>query len=173
MITILRLGHRCGRDARISTHVGLTARALGADKIVYSGEHDKKMMESVMDIDNRWGPAIEVVYEKNWKAAISKFNGVRVHLTIYGLLIQNEIAEIRQKTKSSDLLIVVGGEKVPPFVYHNVDYNIAVTSQPHSEVAALAVFLHELFEGKELSKCYKNAKIRVVPCANGKDVKLI
>ena len=29
-IVVLRLGHRPERDARVTTHVGLTARALGA-----------------------------------------------------------------------------------------------------------------------------------------------
>ena len=38
MIVVLRLGHRIGRDARISTHCGLVARALGANKIIYSGD---------------------------------------------------------------------------------------------------------------------------------------
>ncbi len=64
MITVLRLGHRCGRDARISTHVGLTSRTLGAKKVIYSGDKDKKMMDSVRDINDRWGSSIDVSYEK-------------------------------------------------------------------------------------------------------------
>ena len=40
MITILRLGHRVVRDQRITTHVALTSRAFGADKIVISVEKD-------------------------------------------------------------------------------------------------------------------------------------
>ncbi|MBI5355319.1 MAG: tRNA (cytidine(56)-2'-O)-methyltransferase, partial [Candidatus Aenigmarchaeota archaeon] len=36
MIAILRLSHRVGRDDRTTTHVGLAARALGAEKIILS-----------------------------------------------------------------------------------------------------------------------------------------
>ena len=59
---------------------------------------------------------------------------------------------------------------MPPEIYALADSNIAVSSQPHSEVAALAVFLHEYFDGKELEKKFKNAKIRVVPQERGKKV---
>ena len=38
-------------------------------------------------------------------------------------------------------VVVVGGTKVPSEVFHLSDYNISVGNQPHSEVAALAVFL--------------------------------
>ena len=55
MIKILRLGHRLGRDDRISTHCGLVARALGADEIIYTGELGKEMLESVKNISQRWG----------------------------------------------------------------------------------------------------------------------
>ena len=65
-------------------------------------------------------------------------------------------------------LVVVGGAKVPGEVYGMVDWNVAVTSQPHSEVSALAVFLHELFEGSELDASFKGAKLRVRPQARGK-----
>ena len=34
-VTVLRLDHRPGRDDRMTTHVGLTARALGADRVVF------------------------------------------------------------------------------------------------------------------------------------------
>ena len=36
MITVLRLGHRPGRDRRVTTHVALVARAFGADKVLVS-----------------------------------------------------------------------------------------------------------------------------------------
>ncbi|MAH42723.1 tRNA (cytidine(56)-2'-O)-methyltransferase [archaeon] len=171
MITVLRLGHRCGRDARISTHVGLTSRTLGVKKVIYSGDKDKKVMDSVRDIDKRWGSSIDVSYEKNWKKIIESFEGVKVHLTIYGLLVQDKIDEIRGKSKDKgDILIIVGGEKVPPFVYQNVDYNIAITSQPHSEIAALAIFLDMLQQGKELDKEFVGGEIKVKPCSDGKDV---
>ncbi|MGZ7049188.1 MAG: tRNA (cytidine(56)-2'-O)-methyltransferase, partial [Methanobacterium sp.] len=41
---------------------------------------------------------------------------------------------------------------------------------PHSEVSSLAVFLHILFEGKELDKEFKGGKMKVVPTAEGKKI---
>ena len=42
-VTILRLGYRRGRDPRITTHLALVARALGAQKFLFSGDEDEKM----------------------------------------------------------------------------------------------------------------------------------
>ena len=61
------------------------------------------------------------------------------------------------------MLVIVGSQKVPSEVYDLVDYNLAVNNQPHSEVAALGIFLHEFFEGKELNKEFDNAEIKVIP----------
>jgi predicted SpoU family rRNA methylase len=35
VVVILRIGHRPERDQRVTTHVGLTARALGAQGMVW------------------------------------------------------------------------------------------------------------------------------------------
>ena len=88
---------------------------------------------------------------------------------MYGIPIQKRINEIR-KIKG-DILVVIGSQKVPRVVYELADYNIAVTNQPHSEVAALAIFLHELFEGKELDKKFENPMIEIIPQEKGKKVK--
>lgn len=165
MITVLRLGHRAGRDPRISTHCALVARAFGAEGLIYTGEHDSDMEKSVKNIVSNWGGPFEIKHEKSWRTVIKGFDGATVHLTMYGLPLQKEISRIR---KSKNLLIVIGGEKVPMEVYHAVDYNIGVTSQPHSEVAALGVFMHEYLQGKELTKKFGNAKISLVPQKAGK-----
>ncbi|RLG22042.1 tRNA (cytidine(56)-2'-O)-methyltransferase [Candidatus Micrarchaeota archaeon] len=168
MIYVLRLGHRKGRDLRISTHCGLVARAFGADAIIYTGDYDKKMMESVKDVADRWGGNFKVFYEKQWKKFLSSFEGKIIHLTMYGLPVDaviNNIREIR-----GDKVIVIGGEKVPAELYKMADYNIAIGKQPHSEVAALAVFLDKLFKGDELNKDFENAKIKVIPQEKGKKV---
>lgn len=167
MITILRLGHRKTRDARLSTHLGLTARAFGASGIVYSGEPDDGLLLSVSKVTQNWGGPFSVAYSNNWKKTVKGFDGAIVHLTMYGLPLQDEIRKIRKHRK---LMVVVGGEKVPGDMYGMADYNISVTSQPHSEVAALAVFLHEFFKGKELSKRYRGAVLRIVPQKAGKKV---
>ncbi len=43
-INVLRLDHRQKRDARITTHVCLTARAFGADGVILNGDEDTKLM---------------------------------------------------------------------------------------------------------------------------------
>ncbi|HDN83691.1 MAG TPA: tRNA (cytidine(56)-2'-O)-methyltransferase, partial [Candidatus Altiarchaeales archaeon] len=93
------------------------------------------------------------------------FEGEKIHLTMYGLNIDEKIAKIRKSKR--DKLIIVGGKKVPSEVYEMVDYNIAIGHQPHSEIAALAVFLDRLFEGKELLKDFDGKK-KVIPQARGK-----
>lgn len=142
---------------------------MGADAIIYSGGHDSRMMDSVKDIAERWGGKFSVSYDANWKKVIAnhkKRGFCAVHATMYGLPIQNIMKDIRKKKK---ILFIIGGEKVPGELYSLADCNIAVTNQPHSEVAALAVFLHEYFQGKELSKKFKG-KIRIVPQEHGKKV---
>ncbi len=170
MLTVLRLGHRLGRDQRISTHCGLVSRALGADRIIYSGEHDKEILDSLDEVGKKWGGSFSASYEKDWKKVLLEHKQKKfsvVHLSMYGEPVQSKIKALRKK---DNILVAIGGEKVPPEIYSLADSNIAVTSQPHSEVAALAIFLHEYFSGKELEKKFKNAKIRVVPQERGKKV---
>ena len=168
---ILRIGHRKARDARVSTHCGLVARALGAQEITYSGQKDPELLESISKVTKKWGGSFKARYEKNWKKEIQKHKGQKIHLTMYGLPIQKQIQKIR--ANKQDKLIIIGSEKVPPEVYQLATHNIAVTNQPHSEIAALAVFLHELYQGKELTKKYKKPKTRITPSARNKKVKTL
>lgn len=165
MLAVLRLGHRVGRDVRITTHICLAARALGADKVFLSGEKDEVVIKSIDGVVKRWGGKFEVEYRKDWRAVMKGWEGKTVHLTMYGEPLNNRIGVLR---KEEDLLVIVGAEKVPSEVYKNADFNISVSGQPHSEVAALAVFFDRLFEGKELEKGFPGAKLRVIPQEHGK-----
>ncbi|MHA1615788.1 MAG: tRNA (cytidine(56)-2'-O)-methyltransferase [Candidatus Njordarchaeales archaeon] len=174
-IWILRLGHRRNRDKRISTHVGLVARAFGANGIIFSGDYDENVLESIKRVVEIWGGPFEAIYEKDWKRLIiaKKEEGfIVIHLTMYGENLPDIIDEIRRLfyKMNKSLLIIVGAEKVPGIVYELADYNIAISNQPHSEVAALAVFLDWLFEGKELKRTFKDAKLKIIPCKKGKKV---
>lgn len=163
MIKVLRLGHRAGRDDRISTHVALTARQWGSESVVYSGEKDSSMMESVRDIADRWGGGFEVEYREDYMNVIQSFEGLKIHLTMYGEPLEENLEGFRETEE--DVLVVVGAEKVPREVYESVDYNIGVGNQPHSEIAALAVFL-DRFRG--LKTEFEDADIRVVPSEDQK-----
>jgi len=163
MITVLRLGHRPQRDKRITTHVALVARAFGADKIIISTK-DEKIESTINDVLSRFGGDFEVSTGVPWKRVIREFQGIKVHLTMYGLPVDDVIADI---PKDRDLLIIVGAEKVPRAVYDMADFNVAVGNQPHSEVAALAIFLDRYFNGKELKRKI-TGKWKIVPQSHGK-----
>ena len=170
-VVVLRLLHRAVRDVRLTTHCALVARALGADAFLLSGDNDSSTLESVRKLVQKWGGNFTAEYCcPNAANFIKNFEGVAIHLTMYGLPVQKEIAAIRKTMARQNLLVVVGSQKVPGQIYQICDYNIAVTNQPHSEVGALSVFLHMLFEGKELETDFKNAKIRVKPSLRGKIV---
>ncbi len=167
-IVVLRYGHRPERDKRITTHCALVARAFGAHKIIIADVKDKNIESSVKKVVKLWGGSFEIVSGIPWKKVVKEWTGEIINLTMYGLPINKIIDKIRNSSK--DKLILIGAEKVPKDFYEIADYNVAITNQPHSEVAALAVFLHELYQGEELERELENAKIRVIPCKKGKKV---
>jgi len=86
---------------------------------------------------------------------------------MYGIPLPEKIEEIKRADK---VLVVVGAEKVPSEVYELADMNISIGTQPHSEVAALAVFLDRVLGGKVFRISFKDAKIRIIPSEIGKRV---
>lgn len=165
-VAVLRLGHRPGRDERITTHVGLTARALGADRVILSGAGAQRR-ESIESVTERFGGPFSVSTTTDPQSVIDEWDTV-VHLTMYGLGIQEVEDEITERAAQTPLLVVVGAEKVPFEIYEAADFNVGVTNQPHSEIAALAVFLDRLFDGAELDQEWDDADRWVVPQAAGK-----
>ncbi|MFD1684668.1 tRNA (cytidine(56)-2'-O)-methyltransferase [Halobellus litoreus] len=168
-VAVLRYGHRPGRDDRMTTHVGLTARALGADRVIFP-DNAGQSRETVEDITDRFGGPFDVELTGQLDATIREWDGSVVHLTMYGERVQDVTGEIRETHREDPLLIVVGGEKVPFEVYEAADWNVGVTNQPHSEVAGLAVFLDRLFDGRELEREWEAADRRVIPQERGKRV---
>lgn len=165
MVEILRLSHRISRDKRISTHCALVARAFLAKKIYYSGQKDRELEESVNKITKRFGGDFEIKYVKDYMKVLE--GKTVVHLTVYGMPVCEKINEIK---KEKNVIVVIGGEKVPPEIYEMAKYNVSVTNQPHSEVSSLAIFLHEIFNGKEFGENFKNSKVKIVPQERGKKV---
>jgi len=171
-ITVLRIGHRYVRDYRTLTHLCLVSRALGAERI-FLEEFDDGLLETIEEVNETWGPGFEVSKAPSWKAVMSqakKEGRTTVHLTMYGLPLQDRIEQLRSIDK---FLLVVGGPKVPGEVYRLADYNLGVTSQPHSEIAALAILMHELQSGEELKKEFGPSRIKIVPSEKGKKVEKI
>jgi len=174
-IVVLRWGHRPRRDARLTTHVVLTARALGASGLILSDIGDEKIRESIEKVTKRWGGHFFFEMRTPWKNVVKKWKakgGVIVHLTAYGENIQTSDVLQRIKAAKNDILIIVGGQKVPnEFFGKSVsNFNVAIGSQPHSECASLAVFLDRFFEGKEIAEQFADARLMIVPQKRGRKV---
>jgi len=168
-VYVLRLGHRVERDKRVTMHIFLTARALSASGVIYSGQRDPNLEKRIVAIADRWGRPFKVRYEKNWRRVIEswKRQGVTCHLTMYGINVDECLDKI---SESKEILVIVGSQKVPKGVFQLADFNIAIGHQPHSEIAALAIFLDRLFQGNELARNFEGAKMKVVPQEKGKKI---
>lgn len=164
-IGVLRIGHRLVRDDRTTTHVALVSRSFGCN-ILYMTDVNDDIKSTIDDVNNRWGHAsnfkIEIV--KGWRNVIlnwKKNGGIVIHLTMYGLNVDDIIGKI--KDSSNDILIIVGAEKVPKEIYKLSDYNIAIGNQPHSEISSLAIVLDRIFQGKQLKLSFESAKMKIIP----------
>jgi tRNA (cytidine56-2'-O)-methyltransferase len=172
-ILVLRWGHRLIRDARLTTHVALAARALGADGIIISDIEDPKIEETTMKISRNWGGKFSFKMGTKWQTVLKEWTDkgdIVVHLTAYGENIQTSNVLERIRKTGKDVMLIVGSQKVPREFYTEQvsDYNVAIGNQPHSECASLAVFLDRYFQGKELARDFEDAKVKIVPQRRGK-----
>lgn len=168
-VAVVRLGHRPGRDDRMTTHVALTTRALGADRVVLP-TNAGDAVTTAEDVTTRFGGPFTIETAESPRAIIREWENAIVHLTMYGEPIQSIIDPIHEAHETTPILVVVGAEKVPFDVYEWADWNVAITNQPHSEVAGLAVFLDHLYDGRELDRNWGDADQRVVPNQAGKQL---
>ncbi len=171
-VYVLRLGHRPKRDKRVTTHVLLVARAFGARGAYIAEVVDEELAARFRKVLERWGGASYFQLEmgvdpvklvKKWRGE----GGCVVHLTMYGLPVDEVVDRIRSCSK---VLVIVGAEKVPRIFYEISDFNVAIGNQPHSEVSALAIFLDRLWQGRELRLCFPDAKLLIEPSERGKKV---
>ena len=94
-----------------------------------------------------------------------------MHLTAYGLPLPKMVEEIRNAER--DLLVVVGSEKMPGEMFELADWNVSVTNQPMSEVAALAVFLDLYKQHREFDQVFSDAQVRILPSKDKKEIATI
>ncbi|HUU74721.1 MAG TPA: tRNA (cytidine(56)-2'-O)-methyltransferase [Methanoregulaceae archaeon] len=166
-IVVLRIGHRPERDQRVTTHVGLTSRALGARGMYLAGE-DRGVVRSIRDVVHRWGGEFFIRDGIKWRHCMQRWKddgGIVVHLTMYGESLVDHEEKLRTFPK---IMVVVGAEKVPGEVFGIADYNISITSQPHSEISSLAVFLDRIFKGKELNLKFEGGRMKIIPSRDAK-----
>ncbi|MDO8634298.1 MAG: tRNA (cytidine(56)-2'-O)-methyltransferase [archaeon] len=168
-VVVLRYGHRLIRDERVTSHCCLVSRAFGAKKIVICGEQDPTAIKTLEGISKNWGAGFDAEFGSSWEKILTehKKTGFKaVHLTMYGQPLEKKIKQIKKHKK---IIVIIGSRKVERKVYALSDYNISVTNQPHSEIAALAVFLYEALRGKKTK--FANAKLKIIPSSFGKKVK--
>jgi len=162
VITVLRIGHRPERDKRVTTHICLTARALGASAVLVD-RPDPTLEQTVRGVVARFGGDFRIETGVEWRKVLRSWDGPKVHLTMYG----ERVKAIEKIPRRSNLLVLVGAEKVPPDAFRLADLNLAVGNQPHSEVAALAVFLDRYTQGSWTRKRLRG-KLTILPSARGK-----
>ena len=173
-VVILRMGHRVFRDSRVTTHVCLTARALGADGVIIADQEDKVVESTIRDVTRRFGGRFEVESGKPWRQLVRDWKasgGRMLHLTAYGLPLPKVVEEVRNA--DGDLLVVVGSEKIPGDMFELTDWNVSVTNQPMSEVAALAVFLDWYKQHQEFDHVFSDAQVRIIPSKAKKEIATI
>ncbi len=171
VIEVVRIGQRLVRDDRVTTHVALVSRAFGAERI-YMTEVNPEIKDTLENINKTWGGGFEVEFIDKWKTIVKKKKekGIKiVHLSMYGENINDVQENLREE---ENLLIVVGAEKVPREIYELADYNVGVGSQPHSEISALAILLDRIQKGKQFEKEFPDAKRKIIPTKNGKNVQV-
>jgi tRNA (cytidine56-2'-O)-methyltransferase len=178
LVTVFKIGHRIFRDKRITTHLALVSRAFGAKEIIIAGERDDKIINTVNKVVLEWGGdfRIKFIPYDDWKICIEEWkasHAIIVHLTMYGKNLKyfRDTTDFNQlkssSTKLNNIVVIVGGEKVPGKVFRQVDWNIAITNQPHSEVGSLAVFLNHLITDS-LDLEFPNSIRKIQPSLKGK-----
>jgi len=145
--------------------------------MIVSDVKDESIQRSMRKVVETWGGPFNLQVGPSWKASISEWkakDGLVVHLTVYGENIQTSNVIQRIQATRKNVLVIVGSRKVPSkfFSREISDFNVAVGNQPHSECSGLAVFLDRFFEGKELAKKFKTAKLQIIPRKHGKKVVL-
>jgi tRNA (cytidine56-2'-O)-methyltransferase len=141
------------------------ARAFGADAISIDTA-DRSVERNLASVNRRFGGSFNVATGVDWRRRMREFSGTKVHLTMYGMTLEDAVLRI---PKAAPLLIVVGASKVPASAYRLADFNVSVGNQPHSEVAAIALFLDRWFQGKQLRREF-GGPMRIIPSQRGKNV---
>ena len=147
---------------------------MGADGVIIADQEDKVVESTIRDVTNRFGGPFDVQSGKPWKQAVREWRAIGgriVHLTAYGLPLPKMLPEILDAEE--DVLVVVGSEKMPGEIFKVADWNVSVTNQPMSEVAALAIFLDWFKQHREFEHEFSKAQVQIVPSRSGKEIQTL
>ncbi len=166
MISILVLG-RSSYDSCID--ICKISRAFGASNITFfpfkGAGMEAKLKNAVRHISKKWGGGFSVYFCNNWEKFIKeKRNYLKIYLTRYGIPITK--MRYRISTYKNILLIVSFSESIKK-AYDVADFNISISSQPHTCGSSIAIFLHDFYQGRELAMRFENPKYKIVPSQHG------
>ncbi|EQD48684.1 tRNA 2'-O-methylase [mine drainage metagenome] len=146
----------------------LIARAFGASGIVFTSEDkrlESKSQRFCKDICDKWGGKFSVSFTANWKSYLrEKRNYKTIYLTRYGIPMKQMEYTIR--TYKNVLAIVSFSEKIKE-LYTIADFNISITSQPHTTASSITALLRTYYHDRELSMHFENAKYKIIPEQHG------
>jgi|GEM_PF-964298 tRNA (cytidine56-2'-O)-methyltransferase len=160
MINVLAIGRNTYSG---NVDLCLTSRALGASEITFIGKKDPRLIRYVNSINKDWGGTFRVSFAKSFHELIKNSDkAIKVYLTRFGVPLQSKDDMIRTYKN----IILITATKNIPELHKITDFNISVTSQPHCDTAAIAIFLHEYYKGRELAMHFENAKYKLTDSNN-------
>ena len=149
--------------------IALTARAFGASEITVNLKEQRNkshITKYFKEINNDWGSNFKVSFTNNWMDLIKEHNNnyKTIYLTKYGDSIKKK--EYVISTYKNILLIVSTTDDIKE-LYDMADFNISLTTQPHTIISSIAVFLNMYYKGRELAMHFENAKYKIMPETHG------
>jgi tRNA (cytidine56-2'-O)-methyltransferase len=168
MISVLVIG---GNDYANNLNLCLTARALGASEMIFTTKKDARLVRYISGLERKWGGRFRIDFVNNYKTVLKKaVNYKKVYLTRYGVPL-HKMSYMLNTYKN--IMLIVSPTSSSPKLHNIADFNISVTDQPHCSAAAIAVFLHDFYRGRELAVHFENAKYKVLPKEHGVSVEKI
>jgi tRNA (cytidine56-2'-O)-methyltransferase len=168
MISVLVIG---GNDYAGNLDLCLTARALGASEIIFAAKRNARLVRYISTLERKWGGRFRVNFTNNYTEALRKsMNYKKVYLTRYGMPL-NKLTYVLNTYKN--IMLIVSPASSSPKLHGIADFNVSVTDQPHCSSAAIAIFLHDFYRGRELAIHFENAKYKVMPKEHGVSVERI
>ncbi len=150
----------------------MISRAFGASNITFcphKGGAEARLKRAMKQISKKWGGEFSVFFCDKWEKYIKgKKNYLKIYLTRYGMPISK--MRYRISTYKNILLIASFSESVKS-AYDAADFNISISSQPHTCGSSIAIFLHDFYQGRELAMHFENSRYKVVPSEHGVEVK--
>ncbi|MGC8496118.1 MAG: hypothetical protein ACP5MX_02845 [Candidatus Micrarchaeia archaeon] len=164
MISVLVVG-KCSYEC--SVNLAQTARAFGASEIIFVSKPDPRLKRNISLLNSKWGGSFSVGFARDYAEVVKAKQSYKIiYLTRFGTPISKTIYAIKTY---KNLLVVITTKEALAEILKIADFEVSLTTQPHSGSSALAVLLHMFYEGRELAMHFENAKYKIVPGDNAEN----